>query len=165
MLAGLPSAASSRLAGAQACRLLPLLLLLSAVGCGTLSGTSSGRSSRAAAAPDDDVHAKALARYAEGVLWESEPGHAADARHAFEEAARLDPDSRRPSGALVLSLLREGRTQEALDRLTAFCAEHPDDLAAYRDLAQLAEKAADPARAARCYGEAFDLDPNELVAR
>ena len=160
MRAGLPSATSSWLAGVLACRLLPLLLLLSAVGCGTFSGTSSGRSTEA---PDDDIHAKALARYAEGLLWESEPGHAADARRAFAEAARLDPDSRRPSGALVLSLLREGRAPEALDRLAEFCAEHPEDIAARRDLARLAEKADDPARAAHYYCEASALDPGDLT--
>jgi len=137
------------------------LLLFVAAGCGTFAEIGSSPAQRQAR--DDANYAKALAHYADGLLWESERGHAADAQRAFEAANRFDPDSRRPVDALVMRLLQEGRAREALDRLEAYCRDHPGDVAARCDLARIAEAHDDAGRAARYYGEAFRLQPDDLT--
>ena len=146
------------------CRRFPLLgcvLLLGAAGCGTIAGSGANAAAQRQARADAN-YAKALAHYAEGLLLETERGHAADAQRAFEAACRFDPDSHRPIAALTLRLLQEGRTREAIDRLEAYCRDHPDDVAVRCDLARLAESHDDAGRAARYYAEAFRLRPDDL---
>ena len=145
-------------------RFLPLcfsILLFVAAGCGTF--TEIGSSTAQRQARDDANYAKALAHYADGLLWESEHGHAVDAQRAFEAAYRFDTDSHRPIAALTMRLLQEGRTREALDRLEAYCRDHPGDVVVRCDLARLAETHDDAGRAARYYDEAFRLQPDDLT--
>ena len=133
------------------------LLFLTAAGCSSFPQTSAQRE-----AESDTTYARALAHYSEGLLLESQSGPNAKARQAFEAAYRLDPDSRHPLDALVMRLLQEGRTREALDHLETYCREHPRNAAARSDLARLAELNDDPRRAARHYAEAFRLQPDDL---
>ena len=130
-------------------------------GCETSSRSSPPRLSR-----DDDDFSKALAHYAEGLVRETERDHAkisTNAQTAFAAAHRFDPDSRRPVDAMVMNLMAQQRTQEALDVLEKYCHDHPDDFSAHRDLARISETEGDNKRAARHYAEAFRLEPDAPV--
>jgi tetratricopeptide (TPR) repeat protein len=132
-------------------------------GCET---SSSSRSSPSRLSRDDDDFSKALAHYAEGLVRETERDHAkisTNAQTAFAEAHRFDPDSRPPVDALVMNLLSQQRTPEALDVLEKFCHDHPDDFSAQRDLARVSETEGDNKRAARHYAEAFRLEPDAPI--
>ena len=131
--------------------------LLLTAGCGTVNQTQAQRQPLA-----DATYAKALAHYSEGLLLETERGRTTDVERAFAAAHRLDPDSRHPMDALVMRLLQDGRTREALDLLEAYCRDHPRDVAARCDLARVSEVNDDPARAARYYEEAFRLQPDDM---
>lgn len=113
--------------------------------------------------PQDVAFAQALAHYADGLLSQAESGPASRVQADFDAAHRLDPDSRRPVDAAVLQWLEQKHPAKALDALEAFCAAHPDDFAAHRDLARLAESGQDPERAARHYAAAARLHPDDLT--
>jgi tetratricopeptide (TPR) repeat protein len=139
------------------------LLLLAAAGCGTSSGPPAGGRPSARLSRDDASFSQALARYSEGLLLETDPGRAAAAQQAFERATRLDPDSRRPTDAVVLKRLQRHQSAEALDELEAYCRKHADDARAHRDLARLAEEYDDYTRAARYYEAAYRLQPDDIT--
>lgn len=159
MLARFHAEAQDPVAGLRrTCMWLSGFLLLAAAGCGSLTQTSTQRQAQA-----DTAYAQALAHYSEGLLLESQSGHTTDARRAFEAAYRLDPDNRHPVDALVMRLLQEGRTREALDQLETYCRKHPRDVSARCDLARVAELNDDTARAVQYYAEAFRLQPDDLT--
>jgi tetratricopeptide (TPR) repeat protein len=135
--------------------------LLAAAGCGTPA--PAGGSAPRRSAQEDARYAQALAHYAEGLLLEAARGRGAEARQAYEEARRLDPDSRRPVDALTMRLLKEGHAREALDALEAYARAHPQDADVRCDLARLAESNEDLPRAIRYYEEAFRLQPEDLT--
>lgn len=124
-------------------------------GCRTTSPAPGSRLNR-----EDTQFAQALAHYSEGLMLEG-GRQLAPAAEAFDQARRLDPDGRKPVDALVLKRLQQERPGAALDELEAFCRNHPDDVAAHRDLARLAELGGDFSRAARHYGRAFRLAPED----
>ena len=117
----------------------------------------------AAPPPQDIAFSRALASYADGLLRQAESTETASVQESFDAARRLDPDSRRPVDAAVLQLLEQKRPAAALDALEVFCRNHPDDFAAQRDLARLAEAGEDYKRAALYCDAAARLHPDDLT--
>lgn len=136
------------------------LVLLLAAACGTLDRPHTPDRTLP---PQDVAQSQAWAHYALGLLLEADQGRGTPAAlQAFENARDLDPESRQPSEALALNLLKQARNEDALKVLEERCRRQPDSVEAHLALARTAELIGAYPRAAEHYGAAFDLQPDNL---
>jgi len=82
----------------------------------------------------------------------------------YRQAASLAPDNRTIGSRLGLSLIRAGRSVEAIEVFRDVTRRWPDDAGAWLALGQACELAGDPAQARAAYAESARLDPNGRAA-
>jgi putative PEP-CTERM system TPR-repeat lipoprotein len=91
-------------------------------------------------------------------------GRLDEALAALEDALRLEPDSPRLLADLIWVLLRQGQTQQALERVRVGMLEHPD-VADYPNLlGQLFNRQGDVPAAQRAFRRAIEVDPEFVDA-
>lgn len=135
-----------------------LCLAMLAAGCASLNGDRKQPES-ALVTEADLVMSKALAHYAQGLLYEAELGRASPwAVVAFQRAASLDPRYRTCVKASAGATMRNDYAT-AVRFLESACATEPDNPQAWTDLAAMHHMRGHYEKAAECYAAAIKLAP------
>ncbi len=137
-----------------------LCALLLVTGCSSLR--SSGKAQEFALTPEEEAFSKALAHYAQGLVFESEEDAPPDAvLEAFRKATQLDPGNHRLHSAVALELIQQGDLEGAMAELQRSAKLNPDDVTVHVDLARTAAIADEYDLASESYARAAEISEHD----
>ncbi|MBA4388787.1 MAG: hypothetical protein C0404_12460 [Verrucomicrobia bacterium] len=140
-----------------------LCLLVAFAGCAMLKGDRKAESP--AVDVPDELFAKALAHYAQGLLFEGERGrNSSEALAEYARAVDLDPRYRTCSKAAVGALMANDKPR-AIKLLQEACRLSPGNSQAWTDLAAVHQMSGDYTNAAACYTRAVEASPTNTFAQ
>ena len=145
----------------------PLLLLLAGLetGCGTLSPSSPSaplpapQTEVGPLSEENRVFAQVLARYAQGLIHESRREYDF-ALANYLEAVSLDPANQELNFRIVMGLLRQRRTEEALRIIKEVTERNPRSEKALAWLALVYRASDQPEKAREAYERLVKIDPS-----
>jgi tetratricopeptide (TPR) repeat protein len=140
--------------------LVLLTAALLAAGCGTPRIAMRESQGPASLTDDEQRVAQALARYAEGLLFEAAGAScASNAMQAFAEASRLDPARALVNTRTAVTALLQNRPEMAIEALERSCRAFPESVDHYLDLATAYQLAGRSEDAVRTYERVVEIDP------
>lgn len=135
--------------------------LLLVTGCSSLRSRGSSAEDFSLT-PEEEAFSKALAHYAQGLVFESAEGPRSDAvLDSFRKAADLDPGNHRLHSSVALALLQQNDFEGAVAELQRSARLNPDDVTVFVDLARTAALAEKPELASKAYTQAERISEHD----